>query len=171
LNYDVVGWLLEGECVIVIETTVDGDWAKTEKGWIGTYYLVSTNDLISTQQIPTTDSSPTITPTRTSSPTKIQPTPTSIEAIMECWQSHKFAGSRLTCRISRAYCSFHPDVDGDPTFCNDAPYPNPGFTLLVWGQNWSDYDGKCLIVSGYISVYRVTPHIIAESRSQVSNCR
>ena len=77
LNYDVVGWLLEGECVVVIETTLDGGWAKTEQGWLGPYYLVSSNDPISTQQIPTTLSTPTKTPipTRTISPTRM---PTSI---------------------------------------------------------------------------------------------
>lgn len=72
MNYDVVGWLLDGECVVVVETTTDGDWAKTEKGWIGTYYLVSSEDPISTQQLPTAQSSSTNTPipSRTISPTR-----------------------------------------------------------------------------------------------------
>ena len=72
LNYDVVGWLLEGECVIVIETTIDSDWAKTDQGWLGTYYLVSSDDPISTQQSPTAQSTATKTPTptRTISPTR-----------------------------------------------------------------------------------------------------
>ena len=77
LNYDVVGWLLEGECVVVIETTLDGGWAKTDQGWLGTYYLVSSEDPISTQQSPTAQSiqTKTLTPTRTISPTRM---PTSI---------------------------------------------------------------------------------------------
>ncbi len=178
LNYDVVGWLLEGECVVVIETSLDGGWAKTDQGWLGTYYLVSSNGPISTQQIPTTQSTPTKTPipTRTVSPTRIptsipttKPIPT--EAIMQCWQAYKYVGSWQTCKIIRAYCVFRPDVNEDPTFCNDAPYPNHDFTLVVWGQNWSDYDGKCLIVSGYISMFEGKPQIVAESRSQVSSCR
>jgi hypothetical protein len=75
LNYDVVGWLLEGECVVVIETTLDGGWAKTDQGWLGTYYLVSSEDPISTQQSPTAQPTATKTPspTRTISPTRTQP--------------------------------------------------------------------------------------------------
>ncbi len=78
LNYDVVGWLLEGECIVVIETTLDGGWAKTSQGWLGTYYLVSSDDPISTQQSPAAQSTATKTPTatRTISPTRPIPTRT-----------------------------------------------------------------------------------------------
>ena len=76
----------------------------------------------------------------------------------------------MTCRIQRAYCSYRPNVSGDPTFCNDAPYPNYNFTLLVWGSDWSDYNGQCLVIRGVVSVYGGKPQIEAGSRSQISLC-
>jgi hypothetical protein len=80
------------------------------------------------------------------------------------------AGETVTCRIARAHCDYRPDVGGEPTFCNDAPFPNHDFTLLVWEHDWSDYDGQCLIVTGFVSRYEGKPQIVAESRSQVSLC-
>ena len=79
-------------------------------------------------------------------------------------------GQTVTCRIAHAYCDYRPDVNGKPTFCNDAPYPGHEFTLLVWGQDWSDYDGKCLIVTGFVSRYKGKLQIEASSRSQTEFC-
>ncbi len=80
------------------------------------------------------------------------------------------AGTFVTCRIGRAYCSYRPDINGEPTFCNDAPFPTHSFTLLVWGQNWSDYDGGCLLVTGEVTRFEGKPQIVATSRSQVGTC-
>lgn len=79
-------------------------------------------------------------------------------------------GEVVTCRIARAHCDYRPDVGGEPTFCNDAPFPNHDFTLLVWEHDWSDYDGQCLIVTRFVSRYEGKPQIVAEIRSQVSLC-
>lgn len=73
-------------------------------------------------------------------------------------------------RIERASCSYHPDIDGQPTFCNDQPYPNHEFTLLVWGEDWRFLDGKCLLVQGDIDLYEGKPEIIADSLDQVFEC-
>ena len=89
---------------------------------------------------------------------------------MACGETGSLAGQSVTCRIERAYCSYHPDIKGEPTFCNDYRYPNNDFTLLVWGQDWSDYDGRCLEVTGFVSRYEGKPQIEAVSRSQVSLC-
>ena len=33
------------------------------------------------------------------------------------------------------YCSYRPDVNGEPTFCNcPDPWPNHDFTALIWGD-------------------------------------
>ena len=80
-------------------------------------------------------------------------------------------GETVTCRIKRAYCDYRPDVGGAPTFCNDAPYPSQSFTLLVWGEDWSDLDGMCIDVTGFVVRYKGKPQIVAESRSQVAPCR
>ena len=95
----------------------------------------------------------------------IQPT---VEPIPECYVSP--IAQNVTCRIARAYCSYKPNVKGDPTFCNDAPYPNHNFTLLRWGENWNYLNGKCLLVTGFNHLYKGKPQIIATNISQVKIC-
>lgn len=115
---------------------------------------------------------PTKTPTKiltkklTKVPTKINPTST----ILYCKDTDNRIGEFVYCKIPRAYCSYEPATDGSPTFCNDAPPPNFNFTLLVWGEDWSDYDGKCIVVYGYVSLYNGKPQIEGSIRSQVSMC-
>jgi hypothetical protein len=79
-------------------------------------------------------------------------------------------GERVTCQVEQAYCDYLPDVNGSPTFCDDRPYPNQDFQLVVFGDNWSDLDSECLIVSGYLETYNGNLQIRASSRSQVSYC-
>lgn len=97
-----------------------------------------------------------------------KPTESVIESIPDCSQA--LIGENVTCRVSHAYCSYKPNVKGAPTFCNDAPYPGHNFTLLRWGEDWSQYNGKCLIVTGYIHLYQGIPEIEATSKSQVKIC-
>ena len=75
-----------------------------------------------------------------------------------------------TCRIQSAHCDYRPDISGEPTFCNDAPFPSHSFTTLVWGEDWSDYDGRCLVVTGEVTRFRGLPQIVATSRAQVETC-
>jgi len=85
--------------------------------------------------------------------------------------SEAIPGTFVTCQIARTHCDYRPDVDGQPTFCNDAPFPGHSFTLLVWGEDWSDFDGRCLLVTGEVVRFRGDPEIIATSRSQVEFCQ
>jgi len=112
---------------------------------------------------------PTSTPTGTSSPTPRPPSPTPTKPIYPAC-SDATPGAFVTCQIGRAYCSYRPDVNGRPTFCNDAPFPGHSFTLLVWGQNWSDFDGRCLLVTGPITTFEGKRQFEATSRSQVAFC-
>jgi hypothetical protein len=91
-------------------------------------------------------------------------------SIISCKDTDDKIGQFVTCKVDRAYCEFLPNVNGDPTFCNDASYPNNNFTLVVFGQDWSDLDGKCIIVSGTISTYRGKPQIETKNRARVSYC-
>ena len=117
------------------------------------------------QQSPTPPSSqPPPTPPPTSPPTLPPTTP----AYDDCARAE--AGTFTTCQIQLAQCDFRPDISGEPTFCNDAPFPSHSFTLLVWGEDWSDYDGKCLVVTGEVTRFRGLPQIVATSQSQVANC-
>ena len=81
-----------------------------------------------------------------------------------------FLGEYVTVGIEKASCSYRPDINGNPTFCNDSPYPNHTFTLLVWGQDWGFLDSECILVAGVVSSYDGKPQIIAETLDQVSLC-
>lgn len=141
---------------------------------------VPSENIVQTAIAQTQEANPTSTPlpptkTLTKTPTKT-PTITPFlnkspsPSILQCKDSLNLIGNLVTCKIQRAYCTYQPDSSGRPTFCNDGPYPFYGFTLLVWGHDWSDYDGLCLVVNGVVSIYDGKPQIVAESRSQVSNC-
>jgi len=79
-------------------------------------------------------------------------------------------GGTVKCKIPKTYCYYKPDINGSPTFCNDANYDAYNFTLVTWGADWSDLDGHCIIVSGLVTLYRGRPQIEATNRSQVSYC-
>jgi hypothetical protein len=100
----------------------------------------------------------------------LTPTPQQDTPIILCGDTSNKVGEFVTCKIDRAYCEFLPGTNGDPTFCNDAPYPNHNFTLVVFGQDWSDYDGKCIIISGTISAFDGKPQIETKNRARISEC-
>jgi hypothetical protein len=87
-----------------------------------------------------------------------------------CKDTFNLVGSTVECKIPRAYCSYQLTTSGEPTFCNDAPYPYHNFTLFIWGEDWSGYDGECIIIRGDVSMYQNKPQIEAFDRSQISSC-
>ena len=90
--------------------------------------------------------------------------------IVPSGEAAAYNGQWVIVRIERAYCSYHPEIDGQPTFCNDQPYPDHDFTLLVWEQDWSYMDGACLLVRGQVEMFEGKAEIIATSPNQVSEC-
>ncbi len=90
--------------------------------------------------------------------------------IMFCADTDSMVGEYAFCKIPIAFCSYQPSEAGSPTFCNDKPYPNNDFTLVVWDQDWSDYDGRCILVDGIVTTYGGNPQIIATDRRQVQDC-
>lgn len=81
-----------------------------------------------------------------------------------------YSSGFVTCRIQKAYCTYYATDSGSPTFCNDSLYPTQTFTLLKWEEDWSSLDGKCLIVTGNISLFNGIPQIEATNLSQVQTC-
>jgi len=77
-------------------------------------------------------------------------------------------GKIASCYIQKADCSYQPGTNGQPTFCNDAPYPNNNFALVAWGSDWSDFDGKRIVVKGQVYLYNGKPQIEGIRRSQVA---
>lgn len=87
-----------------------------------------------------------------------------------CKNTGAYAGQRVTCTIQRAYCDYSENTYGGQTFCNDAPYPNNHFTMLVWDRDWTHYNSRCIVVTGAVSIYDGKPQIIVTSTSQVDYC-
>jgi len=116
-----------------------------------------------------TETSPSF-PTNTPRPAAPTSRPIVVDNSIPSSQAISYIGQRVTVRINRASCSYEPGVDGQPTFCNDKPFPSHDFTMLVWGNNWSDYNGDCLLVTGEVTVFDGKAQIIVGSRSQVKNC-
>jgi hypothetical protein len=87
-----------------------------------------------------------------------------------CSDTGEFVGRQVTCWLGRAYCTYAPESEGTPTFCNDAPYPNHSFTMVAWESDWNDLDGHCLLITGTVSLYEGLPEIEVRSRSQVQLC-
>lgn len=111
---------------------------------------------------------PTSIPTEIIEPTIYpQPTPEPENVYPECSQAS--IGDNVTCVIMQSSCSYMPKIKGKPTFCNDAPYPGNNFTFLAWGEDLSQYDGKCLIVTGMATLYKGKPEIIG-TESSLSVC-
>jgi hypothetical protein len=131
--------------------------------------LLAYSEPIKTRVVATTN-----TPTELSSTIETTVTPTTnispVSGLIPCRDTGDLAGTEVTCKMSRAYCSYQSSTTGSPTFCNDAPYPNQRFSFVVWGEDWSDYDGKCIVINGLVTIYQGKPQVVGTSRSQVSLC-
>ena len=109
----------------------------------------------------------------TSAPPTHPPTlpPTGIaEVTIPASEAHEYEGQSVTVEIPKAYCSYRPTTNGEPTFCNDQPFPGHNFTLLVWGQDWSHFDGQCIWVTGTVELFEGISEIVVDTPSQVTLC-
>lgn len=79
-------------------------------------------------------------------------------------------GEVVSVRMDRANCAYRESSTGKPTFCNDKPFPGHDFTFVVWGRDWSTYDGACVIVEGEIEVYDGKAQIEVQDEAQVGVC-
>ncbi|NIV13116.1 MAG: hypothetical protein GWN62_18075 [Aliifodinibius sp.] len=103
----------------------------------------------------------------------LQPTLTVVEESAEWVNSSEalnYVGSKTRVKVTSAQCSFQEGINGSPTFCNDQPFPDHNFTFLVWGQDWSHLDKKCVIVEGLVELYEGKPQIEVSDLDQVFSC-
>lgn len=182
-QYEAIDGLVSGTCMQVLGRNQDSSWVymvseENKAGWVSASLLTITGN-VNRVSIKTDSGIAHVPPTA-----KIQPTVTRkalvfasstpqsavIQSVMLCSQTINRVGDLVSCKIERAYCDYRPDVDGSPTFCNDRPYPNQNFALVVFSENWSDYDGYCIVVKGVVDRYGGVPQILASSRSQISYC-
>jgi hypothetical protein len=87
-------------------------------------------------------------------------------------------GRQATVAISRVEASYQPSVRGQPTFLNDAPYPNQVFTAVIWGSDrrqfqpaLESWQGKSLCVTGPVELFQQRPQIVVSSPSQLRAAR
>ncbi|MGH8146767.1 MAG: hypothetical protein ACREPY_10575 [Rhodanobacteraceae bacterium] len=90
-------------------------------------------------------------------------------------QAAQHIGDKATVCGVVASAHYAADVEGQPTFVNlDKPWPNPIFTIVIWG----DYRGRFatppeklhgrLCVTGVIRAFHGKPEMKVISRSQIS---
>lgn len=87
-------------------------------------------------------------------------------------------GRQATIAIAKVEASYQPNVRGQPTFLNDAPYPNHGFTAVIWGGERRNFDpaptswqGKALCVTGAVEMFQQRPQITVNAPSQLRAAR
>lgn len=140
---------------LVTETIVPSETESPKS--TNTYIPVpsKTKEPVSTSTITPVPPTTTIpVPTKTpliSTPTKIE-----TDSFNDC---NTYSSGTVTCKIRRAYCLYESSETGQPTFCDDAPYPSNSFTYVVWGHNVSFLNGHCIIVYGNIEYYDRKPEI------------
>lgn len=89
------------------------------------------------------------------------------------------AGRPATIAIARVDGSYQANVRGQPTFLNDAPYPNHVFTAVIWGTSRRQFNpppegawhGKALCVTGPVELFQQRPQIVVTSPSQLKAAR
>ena len=86
----------------------------------------------------------------------------------------QLVGRQATVAVPRVTASYQPNTRGQPTFLNDAPYPNHVFTAVVWGTDRKQFQpapeswqGKSLCVTGPVELYQQRPQITINSSSQL----
>lgn len=187
-GHETIGGLVPGTCLTILGRNEESSWVYIvsedhQTGWVAASLLKGTGNL---EQVSVRDhfaKMQTARPTLTTSEiahgaqayltevaaTNIPRSPFS-RYVVPCFDTVDRIGDHISCRLEKAYCDYLPDVDGSPTSCNDRPYPDHTFTLIILGEDWSEFDGQCLIVSGFLEVYRGALQIQALNRSQVSSC-
>jgi hypothetical protein len=185
---ETIGELDTGTCLTILGRTEDASWVYMvsddhQTGWVSASLLNGAGDI---HKVSVRDNSASANPARPTltiaeiahgaqvyltkiAATNLPGAPLS-SYVIPCFETAERIGNYVSCRMERAYCDYLPDVEGYPTFCSDRPSPDHTFALVVFGEDWSDYDGQCLIVEGYLEIDKGVLQIQALRRNQVSAC-
>jgi hypothetical protein len=164
-DYEAIGALAAGACITILGRSQDSSWvyiatADDFTGWVAGWLLTIDGDL--SKVAVRDDFDHNVVATETSA------------AIQPCANIANLLGSTVTCKIETAHCVYLLNVDGSPTFCTDKPYPNHLFQFVVFGEDWSEYNGLCMTVTGLLESYfngqKGLLQIVGHDRSQVSAC-
>jgi uncharacterized protein YgiM (DUF1202 family) len=166
-DYEAIGALAAGACITILERSPDSSWvymatADDFTGWVAAWLLTIDGDLSKVAVQNERDNFAVAT----QSP--------QFQSIQPCANIANLLGSTVTCKIETAYCVYLPDADGSPTFCTDKPDPNHLFQFVVFGEDWSEYNGICMTVTGLLESHfngqKGLLQIVGHDRSQVSAC-
>jgi hypothetical protein len=180
--------LVSGVCFTILGRNEEASWVyivsdDDQTGWMAASLLNGTRNLsrvsVRDHSVGTNPARPTLTTAEIAYGAQVYLTQIAATNIPQsslsrhaapCFATVDRIGDHISCRLEKAYCDYLPQTDGSYTSCNDRPYPDHTFTLLILGEDWSDYEGQCIIVSGYLEVERGALQIQAFHRSQVSSC-
>ena len=187
-TYETTGGLPMGMCLTILGRNEDASWVyvvsdEDQTGWVSVTALPGIADL---SRVSVRDDLAMVNPARPTltsaeiangarlylteiAATNDQHAPLS-QYIEPCFEAVDRVGDQISCRVEKAYCDYLPDVEGSPTICIDKPAPDHTFALVVPDQDWSEYDGQCLIVEGVLEVDWGMLQIHALRRSQISAC-
>jgi Bacterial SH3 domain len=187
-NYETIGGLPSGTCLTILGRNEDASWVYIISdddltGWIAATTLTELGDIgrvsVRDDAAMVNSTRPTLTSAEIANGaglflTRVAATNQAqaplIEYVEPCFEAVNEIGEQISCKLEKAYCDYLPEEEGSPTVCIDRPAPDHTFALVVFGQDWSEYDGQCLIVSGYLEVNWGMLQIQALRRSQVSAC-
>lgn len=185
---ETIGGLMTGTCLTILGRTDDAGWVYMvsddyQAGWVAASILPDAGDITKVSVRDSSALANSSRPTLTSAEiahgadayltsvaaTNLPDAPLSAYMV-PCFQSADRIGDYVSCKLERAYCDYLPDLEGSPTYCSDRPAPDHTFTLTVFGMDWSEYDGQCLVISGYLEINRGVLQIRAHKRDQISSC-
>ncbi len=164
IDHEAIGALAPGACVTILERNTDSSWVYIEtvdnfSGWVAAWLLTIDGDLSKVAVESNNDETVS---------SQVQPIPL-------CTNIGNLLGSDVTCMIEAAYCTYLPEADASSTYCTDKPYPNHFFQFVVAGEDWSEFNGSCLVVTGVLESYfngqEGLLQITGRDRSQVSLCQ
>lgn len=185
---ETIGGLPSGTCLRVLGRTEDSSWVymvsnNHQTGWVLSELLSDTRNIdkvsIRDDSALANSARPTLTSAEIAHGAQAYLTTVAATNVVEaplssyaepCFDAVRHVGGFVSCKLERAYCDYLPGLEGSPTLCNDRPHPDHNFALIVFGKDWSEYDGQCIIVSGYLEIDRGVLKIQALERSQVSAC-
>jgi uncharacterized protein YraI len=187
-QHETIGGMLSGTCLTILGRNEEGSWVYIvsqdhQAGWVAAELLTDAGDIskvsVRDHSAIGNSSRPTLTSAEIAhgaqayltqvSATNIPQAPFT-RYVVPCFETADRIGDHLSCRMERAYCDYLPDAEGSPTVCNDRPQPDHTFALIVFDEDWSEYDGQCIIVSGYLEIAGGVLQIEALHSDQVSPC-
>lgn len=185
---ETIGGLASGMCLTILGRNEEGTWVymisdEDHMGWVAVEAL---NDIDDISQVSVRDDMSMVNPARPTltseeiahgaqvyltriAATNNPESPLS-QYIEPCFEAANRVGDQITCRMEKAYCDYFPDLEGSPTVCIDRPAPDHTFALVAFDRDWTEYDGQCLIIEGYMEVYRGVLRIQAHRRDELALC-